>query len=262
MRWCLYDNGARRTAQIIAAGLDKIDEEWFFLDGDVWKDEFFQPCDIGVVFGVREGQRNCLKTLEAKGVPSVVVDLGFTRRVGPNNWAPSATLQLSVGRWLNIIPAHVCPSNRRVKFGLFYPCGQSNPDGHDLICGQWPSDPTHPFRSKDQLDEWVASVKAEYPRAIYRPHPRLIPSAKTLEEDLEGARYVITWSSNAGIDALIAGIPVIAKGNPPYQELCGPTFPCRESWEHYFNRLSYVQYTLEELATGFPQARVKKDIFG
>lgn len=71
---------------------------------------------------------------------------------------------------------------------------------------------------------------------------------------LKDAHCLVTHSSNASVDALISGIPVIILGNHPakalswrWNDIESPVYPDREQW--CFN-LAYSQFTLEEIRRG------------
>ena len=120
------------------------------------------------------------------------------------------------------------------------------------------------------LQQTVRQVKAVAPEAevVFRPHPhpahgvaapegaRL--SMGTLAEDLADACAVVTWNSNSGVDAILAGVPVIAmdEGSMVWpvsahaitaEALAQHDEPDREDWGR---RMAYCQWTHEELASG------------
>src|SRR5690606_3885364 len=101
---------------------------------------------------------------------------------------------------------------------------------------------------------------SQYPDAVYRPHPRGgidLPGVEShtgwLEESLAGARLVVTWNSNVGHDALLAGVPVVAHGPAAYDELTGETLPSVDARREYFHRVAYGQWTLAEMRSGLCQ---------
>lgn len=101
---------------------------------------------------------------------------------------------------------------------------------------------------------------AAYDNAVYRPHPRggiaipgLVGNSQSLADALAGARLVVTYSSNVGHDALLAGVPVVAHGPAAYSELSGEELPNVEARRAYFNRVAYGQWSVEEMASGEAQ---------
>lgn len=97
-----------------------------------------------------------------------------------------------------------------------------------------------------------------------RPHPGNNPPKVPLAEDLKGARAVVVWSSSAGVDALIAGVPVFA--DAPWWICRGATVanirnietavvdPERRS--DAMHRLAWAQWHVDEIEQGDPFAHL------
>lgn len=100
--------------------------------------------------------------------------------------------------------------------------------------------------------------------ARFRPHPvalsfgqqHRVPaphSTRALQDDLDGAAVVITWNSNTGVDAVLAGKPTIAfdRGSMAWpvtaHEYRIPDEPDREAW---LEAMSWCQFSLEEIRSG------------
>lgn len=100
----------------------------------------------------------------------------------------------------------------------------------------------------------------------FRPHPleaRRLGVVRTvsgtqqdvglLDDALEHAAVVVTWNSNTGVDALLAGKPVVAAGDGAMaaplaaRELGGRCDPDREAWAH---ALAWKQWSLDEIRSG------------
>jgi hypothetical protein len=94
---------------------------------------------------------------------------------------------------------------------------EHDPDGHIVLVGIGP-------KSRHMAHSWEADalrkVREAYPgrRIVYRPKPNReyveLPGVETdgrskIEDVLRGASLVVTRHSNVGIDACIAGIPVV-----------------------------------------------------
>jgi len=80
--------------------------------------------------------------------------------------------------------------------------------------------------------------------------------SKSIEEALAGARVCITVNSNAGVDAILAGTPVINldKGSMvwemsehDYKLIDNPPRPDRQQWA---NNMAYAQWSPEEIENG------------
>jgi len=74
-----------------------------------------------------------------------------------------------------------------------------------------------------------------------------------IEKDLEAARYAVTFNSNSGVDAALAGVPVVAmdEGSMAWQvaghRIGEIVFPDREKWAH---DLAFAQWDVEEITSG------------
>jgi hypothetical protein len=87
--------------------------------------------------------------------------------------------------------------------------------------------------------------------------PGTTPSPeRSFEEALEGAWACVTFSSNAAVEAALAGVPVFACdegsmalpiANRDLSEIERPALPDREQWAF---DLAYAQWTLQEFANG------------
>lgn len=206
-----------------------------------------EPFDLVVTTGLRGKGASLLADYTAAGVPVAVLDFGYLSR--------ERHFQLSPGG-LNNIPAFACPADRLNALGLTVAVRGGDPQGYVLLLGQVPGDAAHGMSAAEHA-AWLASVAAQYENVVYRPHPRggvpvdgLREIGGSLDDALKGARLAVTWNSNAGHEALLAGVPVIAHGPAAYSELCGESLPSVEARRAYFARVAYGQWTLAELADG------------
>jgi len=140
-----------------------------------------------------------------------------------------------------------------------------------LVCGQVPSD-----ASVQNIDiiEWCATTIymlrriAPNNEIVFRPHPLALDrtpsilhatrSQKSLQDDLTDARYVITYNSNIGVDAILAGVPIFAgdEGSMAYDlaskdltRIIKPPLDTVTQWAH---NLAYTQWTPDEMREGLP----------
>ena len=101
-------------------------------------------------------------------------------------------------------------------------------------------------------------------RVRIRRHPGTDrPTSPTLEEDLEGAGACVTWGSGAALKALVAGVPVFHEfkrwiGAPASTfGIAKTTEPARpDNREQLLERVAWAQWSVEELETGEPLARL------
>jgi hypothetical protein len=166
-----------------------------------------------------------------------------------------------------------------------------NPDGYALIMGQMPGDQA--VRPYINFYDWAAKIYLDLQALGYevkfRPHPgqklpmksRFVKHAKIcvhkeefelfrgleslmdakvvmhdkikLREALFGAKVVVTFNSNSGVDAALYGRPVIAMDigamawDVAGHKLTEIVTPNRAAWAH---ALAWKQWTRDELANG------------
>jgi hypothetical protein len=98
---------------------------------------------------------------------------------------------------------------------------------------------------------------------IVRSVPGTEQDTGPLQDALARAAVVVTWNSNTGVDALLAGKPVVALGEGAMaaplaaRELGGRCDPDREAWAH---ALAWKQWTLDEIRSGDALVGVVEDL--
>jgi hypothetical protein len=271
VNWFLYSDQAAWSGNSFSEGIKQLGQDFKFRNPMCWTDDDFRACDIAVIFGFRESQQACIRSNISRGIPTVIVDLGYIDRFDGLEDNPNQTLQVSIGDHLNIIPnsASNCLFDRFEKLNIRYPGKINAPDGYALFCGQWPGDTAHPFKDELSIREFINEIRVRIPdiEVKYRTHPRLISSKidkKSIEEDFEGARCILTYNSNSGHDALREGMPIFCHTDAVYANLGSdllknkelekriknPPFPTEDRWTDYFTRLAYGQWSFDELKTG------------
>lgn len=141
---------------------------------------------------------------------------------------------------------------RLAEMGIKMQPWQHNPNGHWLVIEQSPTfmrdiaaDPAWLERSL----AWAKSTGLEVRLRRWSPDKKTI--AKTLHDDLKGARGVITHSSAAGVEAVIAGIvPVVSN----MSGLAGCEFDTSDDVDggrlRFLGVLADNQWTLKDLQKG------------
>jgi hypothetical protein len=134
---------------------------------------------------------------------------------------------------------------------------------HVLVCPQRGIGPKHYAQHPDWARDVAARLQRVTRRPVrIRPHPGNQPPVVPLEKDLAGCWAVVTWASNAGTHALIAGIPVFyeaphwilaAAGQRDLSRVDDPLLTDRRP---AFERLACAQWTLAEIASGEPFRRL------
>lgn len=209
--------------------------------------------DLVITLAFREGRRVLERYCDT--CPVLVADWGYLARVNHPGESTKGYWQISMGG-LNNIPPFACPSDRFDALGLTLAKQGGDPKGYALICGQVPGDAAHGLDA-NAYTNWLRETVKQYPNAVYRPHPRggidllgVESHTGSLKDALAGARLVVTWNSNVGHDALLAGVPVVAYGPAAYAELAGETLPSVDTRREYFHRVAYGQWTLDEMRSG------------
>ncbi len=144
-----------------------------------------------------------------------------------------------------------------------------------LLIGQVPGDAA--LQGRD-LSPWYSEVALKAQNAYeapvrFRPHPQALkrgivhrpqmtePSQGDLAEALSAALACITFNSNTGVEAALAGVPTVTvdQGSMAWDvaahwvgQLARPS---REAWAH---RLAHRQWRLEEIARGDPFRHMKE----
>ena len=138
-----------------------------------------------------------------------------------------------------------------------------------LVCGQVPGDAA--VRNVN-ITDWAVTVCRAVARDLdlpvwYRPHPlarslcRVAPAdgielslEGDLADDLTEAIAVITYNSTAGVEAALAGVPVVAMDEgamawpvATHDPTIPWTRPAREPWAH---RLAWCQWGQDEIRSG------------
>lgn len=143
-------------------------------------------------------------------------------------------------------------------------------DGYPLIIGQVAGDAS--LFGLD-LATWYERQARRFEGACFRPHPLSIERNEvkpvlgarllrgTLAEALDGAAFVVTWNSNAGVESVLYGIPTIAQdvGSMAYDVASHTTpvdaEPDREAW---VANLSWRQWSATEVQSGDAWRHVSK----
>ena len=234
-------------------------------------DHYDEPVDIAVVFGVGKigmpisyPRAKVIKGQEEAGKQVIVLEKGYVKR---DEYYAAGFGGLN-GR-ADFRNEHM-PPDRWEQLGVNLEPWQHNPEGHVIVCGQVPTDASVQHIN---INEWCAEMinaitVTYFMDAIYRPHPLAydrVPklegafnSHRPFETDLKNARAVMTFNSNAAVEAAIAGIPVFAFdtgsmampiANQRLSLIRQPQTPVREQWA---SDLAYAQWTRNEMEEGNP----------
>lgn len=122
--------------------------------------------------------------------------------------------------------------------------------GPTLVLGQHPGDASVPVNYARLL----ASLLERLPDARFRPHPLVKRSERHLHDELDESGRVVTWSSNASVEALIAGVPVVTLSEMAITRPVSAHSLDAPDWRGdrlpFLSWLAYRQWTLAEYASG------------
>lgn len=178
------------------------------------------------------------------GIPFFCLEMGYIDR---ENFA-SVNLNGLNGRSQLQVPNN---NARCMKHG-WYQKDTKVPGNKIVIMGQMPGD-----RSLEgiNINDWALKVHERYKsiglHTEFKPHPLYrgeIPKIPIFTGDIhKDASYIVTYSSNSGVDAWLNGVAAIAHSE----------MSMLWKWQHkvgfgneFINDLSYRQYSLEEFRSG------------
>jgi hypothetical protein len=201
--------------------------------------------------------------LRGLGVPLLVLDCGYFSRASHAKDAEGYN-QLGLGR-LGWVPQEDCSGERFAAHGLAVAERVQTGGKVALVLGQVPGDSQHGL-GEAGLVHWLEEEAVRFLALGYtlrfRPHPKApgvqfrslraerSPEGRTLGNDLVGVGVAITYNSTAGLEALMAGVPVRCHSGAHYAHvaaLCDPA-----ALREHLHRLAWAQWTCAELRTGEP----------
>jgi hypothetical protein len=197
--------------------------------------------------------------LAAHGIRTLILDLGYMRRAtGPAD--PTGYNQAGWDRLCN--PPAVAPDGTRLaSLGIRAAPNIDIEQGQPmLVCAQVPHDTQHHL-DQPTLTGWLCRTAREsFPSLpmVWRSHPKHpmpTPAGMTaqdprfvpLADALRSVSGVITYNSTAGVEAIIAGVPVYCHASAHYAAVATAA---RAERQAYLERLAWGQWTCDELASG------------
>lgn len=260
MRVVIYGPQARTQSEAFAAGLRAHGVEPEFRDR-----RSYELCDLAVMWAHKSPQ--IIAGQRGAGRDYLVLELAY--------FGDRRNKFVSLG--YNGLNGHAefynrdCPGDRWAQHGVPVAPWKQGGD-YVLLMGQIPTDAS--LATCPGYDHWLKSaVQAARVYGLpvrFRPHPRgpVIRDAPApimggeLDAALRGAALVIAWNSNSLVDAVLAGVPVIAcdRGSmawPVAAHEIGaePIRPDRTQWLH---DLAYTQWTLDEIASGLAWGHLRQ----
>jgi hypothetical protein len=218
----------------------------------------YKPADLVVIWGVRN--KVAIGQQQAAGGEVCVLERGY---LGDR----FAMTSVSFGGGLNGRGRFVIPAGADIErfnqAGFEMAAWDHERDGPAVIMGQVLGDQSVKHVN---IGNWYRTAAAGCVAAGYevqfRPHPGARGSRDlhgmeqargSLAEVLDGAGLVVTFNSNSGVDAVLAGRATVAMdpGSMVWDIAAHDiveTFPDRSAWAA---RLAWCQYSREEMESGF-----------
>lgn len=235
-----------------------------------WRD-CGELADVAAFVGVRGVTREIIQSYRDAGRRSVVLDKGAIRR---SNVSDYRRVYLDGGSCLAYLMRVKRPSDRWDRLGI---------EIEDRV-GDFRRAPiVYANNSQKVHDYWqlgdgqalaeqvIGKLRRIAPsrKIIFRPKPRALDFAEidgatlslkpdTIEDAIAGAACLVTYTSHCSVNAVIAGVPVVALGPNPATPIAGkfleqavrpPHLPHKKRAQWLYN-LAYAQWTPEEIAAG------------
>jgi hypothetical protein len=270
-RWAIYGDPDSVPLKAWSQGLDRVGASYFWRDHSWWSGEA-ETADAIAIYGMRAQGRDIVDHYARRGVPIIVLDHGYMKRVNRVQDYERGYFQVSLGK-LGWLP-NEAPSDRFAELGIEIKTRAPRPIRRAVICGQVPFDASHrlPADGLARLYEALAAQlrQAGVRRVTFRPHPMgegrqvkpdIEPDGEwTLAESIAGADLIASINSNSGLDAILAGCPAVTL-RPSHYGALAYRWPVRlgaiaapepARITAHLERLAYAQWTADEIRQGQP----------
>ena len=241
-----------------------------------FKPEQLAGFDAVFTRGISEISRMIMDSCLEKGVSVIYCDKGYVNR-GWNN--ESAYYRFSVNGFhpLHYFQRTPRPPDRWEKLGVTLAPRQQN--GQAIVFAGIPqkSADWHGFDSVRFAEDTIQKIQSLTDRpVIYRPRktnnpPPPIPGTTYshnrcgIQQELKNAFALVTYASNAAVDAILAGVPAFVLGpgiakpvsNTDLRVIQTPLFPSEKERAQWCWDLAYCQWTLQEMENGLLWGELK-----
>lgn len=227
-----------------------------------------RPGDVLLIWNRYAHTHELASRFETEGGRVLVAENGYVGAGGsspkfdvhPAGPAPHHYYALALGGHNGQGTWHVGGPERWAALGIELRPWRTEGD-HILVC------PNRSFGQPGRImpPTWADDVAKRLAKQTRRPvrirrHPGNDAPKRPLEADLEGAWAVVVWSSNAGLHAMIRGIPTfveapfwVCRGARAMGPVDEPVMPEREPHLH---SMAWAQWTLAEIESGEPFQRL------
>lgn len=215
--------------------------------------------DLAVIWGVRK--HKIINNQRARGKPYLVMERGYFL----DRFVYTSLGFNGLNGRANFMNQGLLPFRWNEHFSHLMQPVRKNNSNTVVIIGQTPGDMSH---AHVDIEPWYKKMELYLRRdnfnVEFRPHPNVEAPKETLDQMFKRVRGVVTFSSNTGVDAVLAGVPTIAcDPTSMIFQLVGSSLdtirnqvvPDRTQWA---NELAYTQWTLEEIASGQPWSNLRR----
>ena len=248
-----------------------------------------QDCDLAIVFGCKGSSRRISEAYLKQSKQIMFLDKPHFRPIGLGEKGMKNLWRLSVD---GFYPHHYfrCgrPSDRFDRWGItFKPWRDDNKNGkHILVAGS--SQKFHDFHLvRGSVHDYYKGILRRLNDGwtgpmVYRPKPsyavrhsdeikpmtgkstaRMSSPQDRIWKELENCWCLVTWGSNAALDALISGVPILTVGdsiaktmskcddsNELTWRIDDPWHPTDSERHQFFCDIAYCQFTPDEMKSG------------
>ena len=198
------------------------------------------PGNVLVLWNRKAGRDDTDATaMEAAGGKVLVIENGYLQKVDKTMYAVSLSEHHTGGP--------VGDTDRFGPLGFELRHQEAAPFGFVLVCGQRGIGSPTMASPPQWAEKHAESLRRRGLTARVRPHPGNRAPSVPLKADLMGAGACHVWSSNAGVLARVLGYPVTS---------WAPHWICEGPREAAMQRMAWSQWSVPELATGEPFARL------
>lgn len=198
------------------------------------------PGNVLVLWNRKAGRDDADATaMEAAGGKVLVIENGYLQKVDKTMYAVSLSEHHTGGP--------VGDTDRFGPLGFELRHQEATPFGFVLVCGQRGIGSPTMASPPQWAERHAASLRCRGLTARVRSHPGNHAPKTPLKADLMGAGACHVWSSNAGVLARVLGYPVTS---------WAPHWICEGPREAALQRMAWSQWSVPELATGEPFARL------
>ena len=252
-------------------------------------------CDLAIVFGCKGSSRNISEAYMRQSKQIMFLDKPHFRPIGLGQKGMKNLWRLSVD---GFYPHHYfrCgrPPDRFEQWGIqLKPWRDNNKEGkHVLVAGS--SQKFHDFHGvRGPVQEYYGGLLRRLKdgwlgETVYRPKPsfavrhadevqpmvgkmlsRMSKPKDRIWKELDNCWALVTWGSNAALDALISGVPILTVGDSIAKTMSkcqdkdqltwmidDPWHPSDEDRHQFFNDIAYCQFTPDEMKDGFAWGQI------